>query len=100
MKRKITFLSVAAAIGLVLVLGIPGWTAQLKSPDTDKTALRLLVQVSNDFKRQIMRDPAILFVHLLVIICLVARPGGIGSVIAESVLVFGSRITFASTVTS
>ena len=54
MKRKIKFLSVAAAIGLVLVLGIPGWTAQLKSPDTDKTALRLLVQVSNDFKRQIM----------------------------------------------
>src|SRR5262244_99416 len=54
MKRKIRFLSVAAAIGLVLVLGIPGWTAQLKSPDTDKTALRLLVQVSNDFKRQIM----------------------------------------------
>jgi hypothetical protein len=54
MKRKIKFLSVAAAIGLVLVLAIPGWTAQLKSPDTDKTALRLLVQVSNDFKRQIM----------------------------------------------
>jgi hypothetical protein len=54
MKRKIEFLSVAAAIGLVLVLAIPGWTAQLKSPDTDKTALRLLVQVSNDFKRQIM----------------------------------------------
>jgi hypothetical protein len=54
MKRKIRFLTVAAAIGLVLVLGIPGWTAQLKSPDTDKTALRLLVQVSNDFKRQIM----------------------------------------------
>ena len=54
MKRKIKFVSVAAAIGLVLVLGIPGWTAQLKSPDTDKTALRLLVQVSNDFKRQIM----------------------------------------------
>jgi hypothetical protein len=54
MKRKIKFLSVGAAIGLVLVLAIPGWTAQLKSPDTDKTALRLLVQVSNDFKRQIM----------------------------------------------
>ncbi len=27
--------------------------AQLKSPDDVKTALRLLVQVSNDFKRQI-----------------------------------------------
>ena len=28
-------------------------SAQLKSPDDVKTALRLLVQVSNDFKRQI-----------------------------------------------
>jgi hypothetical protein len=54
MKRTIKFLAVAAAIGLVLALAIPGFTAQLKSPDTDKTALRLLVQVSNDFKRQIM----------------------------------------------
>ena len=34
-----------------------------------------------------MRDLAILFVHLLVIICRLARPRGIRSVIAESVLV-------------
>ncbi len=34
-----------------------------------------------------MRDLAILFVHLVVIICRLARPGGIRSVIAESVLV-------------
>src|SRR5262249_49448805 len=34
-----------------------------------------------------MRDLAILFVHLLVVICRFARPGGIRSVIAESVLV-------------
>jgi putative transposase len=34
-----------------------------------------------------MRDLAILFVHLLVVICQLARPGGIRSVIAESVLV-------------
>ena len=34
-----------------------------------------------------MRDLAILFVHLLVVICRLARPGGIRSVIAESVLV-------------
>jgi hypothetical protein len=54
MKRKMKFFTVAAAIALVLALAIPGWTAQLKSPDTDKTALKLLVQVSNDFKRQIM----------------------------------------------
>src|SRR5215831_11201908 len=54
MKREMKFFTVAAAIALVLALAIPGWTAQLKSPDTDKTALRLLVQVSNDFKRQIM----------------------------------------------
>ena len=32
--------------------GVP-LAAQLKSPDDVKTALRLLVQVSNDFKRQI-----------------------------------------------
>src|SRR5262245_63644872 len=53
MKRKMKFFTVAAAIALVLALAIPGWTAQLKSPDDVKTALRLLVQVSNDFKRQI-----------------------------------------------
>jgi len=37
-------------IGLLLASSV---AAQLKSPDDDKTALRLLVQVSNDFKRQI-----------------------------------------------
>src|SRR5262249_19645563 len=34
-----------------------------------------------------MRDLAFLFVHLLVVICRLARPSGIRSVIAESVLV-------------
>src|SRR5262245_1458269 len=34
-------------------LTAPTLTAQLKSPDTVKKALRLLVQVSNDLKRQI-----------------------------------------------
>ena len=37
-------------IGLLLASSV---AAQLKSPDDVKTALRLLVQVSNDFKRQI-----------------------------------------------
>ena len=36
----------------MLTLAVP-LLAQLKSPDNVKTALRLLVQVSNDFKRQI-----------------------------------------------
>jgi hypothetical protein len=39
-------------IGMALMLASP-LAAQLKSPDDVKTALRLLVQVSNDFKRQI-----------------------------------------------
>jgi hypothetical protein len=34
-----------------------------------------------------MRDLAVLFVDLLVVICRLARPSGIRSVIAESVLV-------------
>jgi hypothetical protein len=37
-------------IGLLMASSV---AAQLKSPDDVKTALRLLVQVSNDFKRQI-----------------------------------------------
>ena len=41
-----------ASIGIALLLASPIF-AQLKSPDDVKTALRLLVQVSNDFKRQI-----------------------------------------------
>jgi len=40
-------------IGCLLALAIPILSAQLKSPEDVKTALRLLVQVSNDFKRQI-----------------------------------------------
>jgi hypothetical protein len=54
MKRRRNIVAVLASIGLVLTLAAPIVAAQLKSPDTVKTALRLLVQVSNDFKRQIM----------------------------------------------
>jgi hypothetical protein len=46
------FPAVLATIGIVLFMASPV-PAQLKSPDTVKTTLRLLVQVSNDFKRQI-----------------------------------------------
>src|SRR5215475_6133953 len=53
MKRKNKTLAVLALIVLVLTLAAPISAAQLKSPDTVKTALKLLVQVSNDFKRQI-----------------------------------------------
>ena len=42
-----------AAIASVLMLATPAFAQSLKSPDDVKTALRLLVQVSNDFKRQI-----------------------------------------------
>ncbi len=41
-----------ATIAMALLVASP-LAAQLKSPDDVKTALRLLVQVSNDFKRQI-----------------------------------------------
>jgi hypothetical protein len=41
-----------ATIGIALLVASP-LAAQLKSPDDVKTGLRLLVQVSNDFKRQI-----------------------------------------------
>ncbi len=41
-----------ATMGIALLVASP-LAAQLKSPDDVKTALRLLVQVSNDFKRQI-----------------------------------------------
>jgi len=44
--------STVAMIALAL-LPVSPVAAQLKSPDDVKTALRLLVQVSNDFKRQI-----------------------------------------------
>jgi hypothetical protein len=53
MKGRKKIPAVLASIGFVLMFAAPIWAAQLKSPDTVKTALRLLVQVSNDFKRQI-----------------------------------------------
>ena len=53
MKCTKKILAVLASIGFVLMVAAPMWATQLKSPDTVKTALRLLVQVSNDFKRQI-----------------------------------------------
>jgi hypothetical protein len=53
MKRTKKVAVVLMTVGFALALAVPVWAAQLKAPDTDKTALRLLVQVSNDFKRQI-----------------------------------------------
>jgi hypothetical protein len=53
MKRTIRILAGLAPIAFLLMLGGPILAAQLKSPDMVKTGLRLLVQVSNDFKRQI-----------------------------------------------
>lgn len=44
--------AVFATIGVVLLV-TSTVAAQLKSPDDAKTGLKLLVQVSNDFKRQI-----------------------------------------------
>lgn len=46
---------ISAALGMIGIglLMASSVAAQLKSPDDDKTALKLLVQVSNDFKRQI-----------------------------------------------
>jgi hypothetical protein len=44
--------AIVATIGFALVVASTV-VAQLKSPDDVKTGLRLLVQVSNDFKRQI-----------------------------------------------
>src|SRR5207248_10548397 len=51
MKSTKKIPAILASIGLALAASI--LAAQLKSPDDVKTALRLLVQVSNDFKRQI-----------------------------------------------
>ena len=42
-----------ASVGLVLTVAAPALAQQLKSTEDVRTALRLLVQVSNDFKRQI-----------------------------------------------
>ena len=53
MKRTKKVAAVLMTVGFALAIAAPVWAAQLKSPDTVKTALRLLVQVSNDFKRQI-----------------------------------------------
>jgi hypothetical protein len=53
MKSTKKILAALASLGLVLTLAAPIFAAQLKSPDDVKTALKLLVQVSNDFKRQI-----------------------------------------------
>src|SRR5207247_8201545 len=53
MKSTKKIPAILASIGLVLALAGPIFAAELKSPDDVKTALRLLVQVSNDFKRQI-----------------------------------------------
>src|SRR5436309_9839380 len=53
MKSTKKIPAILASMGLVLALAGPIFAAQLKSPDDVKTALRLLVQVSNDFKRQI-----------------------------------------------
>ena len=53
MKGTKKIVAVLASTGLLLTLATSILAAQLKSPDTVKTALRLLVQVSNDFKRQI-----------------------------------------------
>jgi len=54
MKTTKKILTILALTGFVVALAAPISTAQqLKSPDDVKTALRLLVQVSNDFKRQI-----------------------------------------------
>src|SRR5438094_10394686 len=51
MKSTKKIPAILASIGLALAG--PIFAAQLKSPDDVKTALKLLVQVSNDFKRQI-----------------------------------------------
>jgi len=53
MKRLRNTLAVLASVGFVLTLAAAASAQQLKTPDDVKTALRLLVQVSNDFKRQI-----------------------------------------------
>jgi len=54
MKSTKKILAALASIGFVLAVAAPIITAQsFKSPDDVKTALKLLVQVSNDFKRQI-----------------------------------------------
>src|SRR5438128_5822835 len=53
MKATKRILVILALTAFVLTLAAPVLTAQLESAGDVKTALRLLVQVSNDFKRQI-----------------------------------------------
>jgi hypothetical protein len=53
MKRRGTILTVAVFTALAAAAVPRAAAQQLKSPDDVKTALKLLVQVSNDFKRQI-----------------------------------------------
>jgi hypothetical protein len=53
MKRVSTTLAVLAVLGASLTLAPYASAQQLKAPDDIKMTLRLLVQVSNDFKRQI-----------------------------------------------
>ena len=53
MKRVSTIVAVLATLGLSLTLAPRASAQQLKAPDDIKMTLRLLVQVSNDFKRQI-----------------------------------------------
>ena len=53
MKRVSTIVAVLTTLGLSLTLAPRASAQQLKAPDDVKMTLRLLVQVSNDFKRQI-----------------------------------------------
>ena len=53
MKRVSTTLAVLAVLAASLTLAPYASAQQLKAPDDIKMTLRLLVQVSNDFKRQI-----------------------------------------------
>jgi len=46
-------LAVLATVSLILTIAAPAFAQQLKATEDVRTALRLLVQVSNDFKRQI-----------------------------------------------
>lgn len=53
MKGIRTTLAALASVGLVATIAGSAFAQQLKSTEDVRTALRLLVQVSNDFKRQI-----------------------------------------------
>src|SRR5947199_10175873 len=63
MKRTRKILAILASIAFVLALAGPILAAQLESPDDVKTALRLLVQGSNDFKPQITKTNFALVPH-------------------------------------